>query len=83
MGSLIGYDLMQPALQYNAPFLITLGVHVLDPPTPLQVHHHEGITCATTERAKSKMADDAGRAQKALDDRSAAASRDRHRRKAW
>lgn len=29
MGSLIG-DLMQPALQYSAPFLITMGVHVLD-----------------------------------------------------
>ena len=30
MGSLIG-DLMQPALQYNSPFLLTLGVHLLDP----------------------------------------------------
>ena len=30
MGSLIG-DLMQPALQYSAPFLLTMGVHVLDP----------------------------------------------------
>ena len=30
MGSLIG-DLMQPALQYSAPFLLTLGVHMLDP----------------------------------------------------
>jgi conjugal transfer ATP-binding protein TraC len=27
MGSLIG-DLMQPALQYSAPFLLTMGVHV-------------------------------------------------------
>jgi conjugal transfer ATP-binding protein TraC len=30
MGSLIG-DLMQPALQYNTPFLLTMGVHLLDP----------------------------------------------------
>jgi conjugal transfer ATP-binding protein TraC len=30
MGSLIG-DLMQPALQYSAPFLITMGAHLLDP----------------------------------------------------
>ena len=30
MGSLIG-DLMQPALQYSTPFLLTMGVHVLDP----------------------------------------------------
>jgi conjugal transfer ATP-binding protein TraC len=29
MGSLIG-DLMQPPLQYSAPFLLTMGVHVLD-----------------------------------------------------
>ena len=32
MGSVIG-DLMQPALQYNAPFMLTMGVHVLDPST--------------------------------------------------
>lgn len=30
MGSLIG-DLMQPALQYSAPFLLTMGVQILDP----------------------------------------------------
>jgi conjugal transfer ATP-binding protein TraC len=30
MGSLIG-DLMQPALQYGCPFIITMGVMVLDP----------------------------------------------------
>ena len=29
MGSLIG-DLMQPPLQYSAPFLLTMGVHILD-----------------------------------------------------
>lgn len=29
MGGLIG-DLMQPALQYNAPFLLTMGVQILD-----------------------------------------------------
>ncbi len=30
MGALIG-DIMQPALQYNCPFMLTMGVHVLDP----------------------------------------------------
>ncbi len=30
MGSLIG-DLMQPALQYSAPFMLSMGIHVLDP----------------------------------------------------
>ena len=30
MGAVIG-DLMQPALQYSAPFLLTMGVHILDP----------------------------------------------------
>lgn len=29
MGGLIG-DLMQPPLQYSAPFLLTMGVHILD-----------------------------------------------------
>ena len=29
MGALVG-DLMQPALQYNCPFLLTMGVHLLD-----------------------------------------------------
>lgn len=29
MGALIG-DLMQPALQYSSPFLLTMGVHILD-----------------------------------------------------
>ncbi|WP_157263901.1 type IV secretion system protein TraC [Azohydromonas aeria] len=29
MGALAG-DLMQPALQYNCPFLLTMGVHILD-----------------------------------------------------
>jgi conjugal transfer ATP-binding protein TraC len=30
MNGLIG-DLMQPALQYSCPFLITMGVQILDP----------------------------------------------------
>ena len=53
MGSLIG-DLMQPALQYNAPFLLTMGVHVLDPNatrTTVTANH-----VRATQNAASKMA---------------------------
>lgn len=53
MGSLIG-DLMQPALQYNAPFLLTMGVHVLDPnatKTTVTANH-----VRATQNAQSKMA---------------------------
>ena len=47
MGSLIG-DLMQPALQYSAPFLLTMGVHVLDPNVMKSVvtaNHVPGGSC--------------------------------------
>jgi conjugal transfer ATP-binding protein TraC len=53
MGSLIG-DLMQPALQYNAPFLLTMGVHLLDPNatrTNVTANH-----VRATQNAGSKMA---------------------------
>ncbi|MBY0366037.1 MAG: type IV secretion system protein TraC [Burkholderiaceae bacterium] len=53
MGALIG-DLMQPALQYNAPFLLTMGVHVLDPNatrTTVIANH-----VRATQNADSKMA---------------------------
>ena len=53
MGALIG-DLMQPALQYNAPFLITMGVHVLDPSetrTTVTANH-----VRATQNAHSQMA---------------------------
>lgn len=53
MGSLIG-DLMQPALQYPAPFLLTMGVHVLDPnlmKSAVTANH-----VRATQNAHSKMA---------------------------
>ena len=53
MGSLIG-DLMQPALQYNAPFLLTMGAHILDPNairTTVTANH-----VRATQNAGSKMA---------------------------
>ena len=70
MGSLIG-DLMQPSLQYTAPFLITLGVHVLDPSTiksTVTANH-----LRATQNAKSKMADVMPDVRKKLDDWAAAA----------
>ena len=54
MGSLIG-DLMQPALQYSAPFLITLGVHMLDANATRSVITANHVRA--TQNAKSKMAD--------------------------
>lgn len=53
MGGLIG-DLMQPALQYNAPFLLTMGVHILDP-----IETKAAVTTnnfRATQNAGSKMA---------------------------
>jgi conjugal transfer ATP-binding protein TraC len=53
MGSLIG-DLMQPALQYSAPFLLTMGARVLDPNatrTAVTANH-----VRATQNAGSKMA---------------------------
>jgi len=71
MGSLIG-DLMQPALQYSAPFLITLGVYTLDPNatrTTVMANH-----VRATQNAKSKMADVMPDVKKKLEDWSAAAN---------
>lgn len=71
MGSLIG-DLMQPTLQYSAPFLITLGVHVLDPNAARAVVTANHVRA--TQNAKSKMADVMPDVRKKLDDWSAAAN---------
>lgn len=70
MGSLIG-DLMQPALQYSAPFLLTLGVHVLDPNVTKSVVTANHVRA--TQNAKSKMADVMPDVKKKLDDWTAAA----------
>lgn len=53
MGSLIG-DLMQPALQYNTPFLLTMGAHVLDPNATRNVVTANHVRA--TQNAGSKMA---------------------------
>lgn len=53
MGSLIG-DLMQPALQYSSPFLLTLGVHVLDPNLARSVVTANHVRA--TQNARSSMA---------------------------
>jgi len=53
MGSLIG-DLMQPALQYNAPFLLTMGVQVLDPNSTRNTVTANHVRA--TQNAGSKMA---------------------------
>jgi len=53
MGSLIG-DLMQPALQYNAPFLLTMGVQVLDPNSTRNIVTANHVRA--TQNAGSKMA---------------------------
>ncbi|MES2353144.1 MAG: type IV secretion system protein TraC [Pseudomonadota bacterium] len=52
-GGLIG-DLYQAALQYPCPFLITLGVHVLDPETSKQHAYIKGARATTN--AESYMA---------------------------
>jgi conjugal transfer ATP-binding protein TraC len=53
MGSLIG-DLMQPALQFDCPFLITLGVHILDANTVRTAI--TGNHVRATQNAESKLA---------------------------
>ena len=70
MGSLIG-DLMQPALQYTTPFLLTLGVQILDPNTTRSavVANH----VRATQNAGSKMAAVMPDVHKKLRDWSAAA----------
>jgi conjugal transfer ATP-binding protein TraC len=70
MGSLIG-DLMQPALQYSAPFLLTLGVHVLDPNLMKSVVTANHVRA--TQNARSKMADVMPDVGKKLQDWTAAA----------
>jgi len=70
MGSLIG-DLMQPALQYSAPFLLTLGVQILDPNVTKSVVTANHVRA--TQNAKSKMADVMPDVRKKLDDWTAAA----------
>lgn len=70
MGSLIG-DLMQPALQYSAPFLLTMGVHVLDPNATKSVVMANHVRA--TQNAKSKMADVMPDVNKKLQDWTAAA----------
>jgi conjugal transfer ATP-binding protein TraC len=71
MGSLIG-DLMQPALQYSAPFLLTMGVHVLDPNVMKSVVTANHVRA--TQNAKSKMADVMPDVGKKLQDWTAAAN---------
>ena len=70
MGSLIG-DLMQPALQYTAPFLLTMGAHVLDPNVTRSVVTANHVRA--TQNAKSKMADVMPDVGKKLQDWTAAA----------
>ena len=53
MNALIG-DLMQPALQYACPFLLTMGVHVLDPSSMRTIV--TGNHVRATQNAQSKMA---------------------------
>jgi conjugal transfer ATP-binding protein TraC len=71
MGSLIG-DLMQPALQYSAPFLLTMGVHVLDPNVMKSVVTANHVRA--TQNAKSKMAEVMPDVGKKLQDWTAAAN---------
>ncbi|MBK6973194.1 MAG: type IV secretion system protein TraC [Sterolibacteriaceae bacterium] len=53
MGSLIG-DLMQPALQYNVPFMLTMGIQILDTNNMKQVVVANHIRAQ--QNAESKMA---------------------------
>lgn len=53
MGALIG-DLMQPALQYSSPFLLTMGVHMLDPNSMRSAVTANHVRA--TQNAGSKMA---------------------------
>lgn len=70
MGSLIG-DLMQPALQYTTPFLLTLGVQILDPNATRSVVTANLVRA--TQNAGSKMATVMPDVNKKLQDWSAAA----------
>ncbi|TXG80675.1 MAG: type IV secretion system protein TraC [Thermomicrobiales bacterium] len=53
MGALIG-DLMQPALQYNCPFMITMGIQTQDPTTTRQSVSANHIRAQ--QNAESRMA---------------------------
>ena len=70
MGALIG-DLMQPALHYQCPFLLTLGVHILDPHQTRAVV--TGNHVRATQNARSKMAQVMPDVSKKLQDWTAAA----------
>jgi len=70
MGSLIG-DLMQPALQYTAPFLLTLGVRILDPNATKSVVTANHLRAS--QNARSKMAEAMPDVAKKLQDWTAAA----------
>ncbi|WP_323166083.1 type IV secretion system protein TraC [Pseudomonas bubulae] len=70
MGALIG-DVMQPELHYHCPFLLTLGVHILD------THQSKAVVTGNhvraTQNARSKMAQVMPDVSKKLQDWSAAA----------
>ena len=70
MGSLIGH-VMQPALQYRAPFLLTMGVHILDPNATRTLITANNIRA--TQNAASKMAAIMPDVQKKQEDWSAVA----------
>lgn len=70
MGSLIG-DLMQPALQYTSPFLLTLGVQILDPNATRSLVTANHVRA--TQNAGSKMANVMPDVQRKLQDWGAAA----------
>ena len=70
MNGLIG-DLMQPALQYSCPFLITMGVQILDPTAMRTIVTANHVRA--TQNAKSKMAEVMPDVPKKLDDWKAAA----------
>ena len=70
MGSLIG-DQMQPALQYNAPFLLTMGVQVLDPNSTRNTVTANHVRA--TQNAGSKMASVMPDVKKKAEDWTAAA----------
>jgi conjugal transfer ATP-binding protein TraC len=53
MGALVG-DLMQPALQYSSPFLLTMGVYILEPNSTKTVVTANHVRA--TQNAGSKMA---------------------------
>ena len=77
MNGLIG-DLMQPALQYSCPFLITMGVQILDPTAMRTIVTANHVRA--TQNAKSKMAEVMPDVSKKLEDWKAAA---RHPRPGW